>query len=597
MMEEPLLDRSVHIDSSTQMQREKSTSQEMEDMASDQHTEVTGKVITKMDEYEVITDPSAGRWGRYRRRQKESDNSRTRTVTWGGRTTQSFSETPGLQAHLTRSPTHGTTYSTMLDPTIEHIQEQYDQEGYNMIRRGESVSSQFPSEGVTIDGRYSLSVSQGDIDEDFISIDSLAAHDMSTTRALEMCNNYVLKPYNTFLKLIGWRVFRTLRLERVPWYKRLANVVYPGFIFFMLLFASCAQVITCFSRSQATAPDINVNGSFILNCESNVLSQSVLGDILLLVAYVWAFYIFRYSETEHLSTLIETVFLSYNNRLIRQSQRRLVFVLLTFLLMGVVWVLFSTIATVGRIFALKLHEPTTTISWFLNNSTDPTSFKSPIDDTSDYDIIHYTFLSVAILGFIFFDLLYIAIVINYSSQCQLLHFYVINIKDKVRHKAYQLGDAVREIYRVHEFLRVLNGKLSFVTSLAFFIFLQGAVSSYMDYMNVKSGNTIGIIVGLANLIQWTTAAMLPVIQASRLTAACKGLKKLGLEIGSRPFVYSDTPQLVLDSFLLYTHATNYQAKLGFVSIKAEYIFGFLFLLGLLFSLYPIFVSFRFAAWI
>lgn len=144
---------------------------------------------------------------------------------------------------------------------------------------------------------------------------------------------------------------------------------------------------------------------------------------------------------------------------------------------------------------------------------------------------------------------------------------------------------------------MLNGKLSFVTSLVFFIFLQGAVLSYMDYMNVKSGNTIGIIVGLANLIQWTTAAMLPVIQASRLTAACKGLKKLGLEIGSRPFVYSDTPQLVLDSFLLYTHATNYQAKLGFVSIKAEYIFGFLFLLGLLFSLYPIFVSFRFAAWI
>ena len=45
-----------------------------------------------------------------------------------------------------------------------------------------------------------------------------------------------------------------------------------------------------------------------------------------------------------------------------------------------------------------------------------------------------------------------------------------------------------------------------------------------------------------------------------MTAACKGLKKLGLEIGSRPFVYSDTPQLVLDSFLLYTHATNYRVS-------------------------------------
>ena len=42
--------------------------------------------------------------------------------------------------------------------------------------------------------------------------------------------------------------------------------------------------------------------------------------------------------------------------------------------------------------------------------------------------------------------------------------------------------------------------------------LYSHYTAYIDYMNVKSGNTIGIIVGLANLIQWTTAVMLPVIQ-------------------------------------------------------------------------------------
>ena len=47
------------------------------------------------------------------------------------------------------------------------------------------------------------------------------------------------------------------------------------------------------------------------------------------------------------------------------------------------------------------------------------------------------------------------------------------------------------------------------------------------------------------------------LQASRLTATCRRLRRLGLEIGARPFIYSDTPQLVLDSFLQYTDSTRY----------------------------------------
>ena len=42
------------------------------------------------------------------------------------------------------------------------------------------------------------------------------------------------------------------------------------------------------------------------------------------------------------------------------------------------------------------------------------------------------------------------------------------------------------------------------------------------------------------------------LQASRVTRAAVRLKKMGLEVRSRPYSYADTPQLDLDSLVLYT---------------------------------------------
>ena len=57
--------------------------------------------------------------------------------------------------------------------------------------------------------------------------------------------------------------------------------------------------------------------------------------------------------------------------------------------------------------------------------------------SEQYRALHYFFVASSFWGFIFFDLLYIAVVINYSSQCQLIIFYIENIKDKVQNKAYK----------------------------------------------------------------------------------------------------------------------------------------------------------------
>lgn len=50
---------------------------------------------------------------------------------------------------------------------------------------------------------------------------------------------------------------------------------------------------------------------------------------------------------------------------------------------------------------------------------------------------------MSLIGFIFFDLLYIAIVINYITQCELLRFFIRNVREKVVTKEYLLGYAVK----------------------------------------------------------------------------------------------------------------------------------------------------------
>ena len=65
----------------------------------------------------------------------------------------------------------------------------------------------------------------------------------------------------------------------------------------------------------------------------------------------------------------------------------------------------------------------------------------------------------------FFDLLYIAVVINYCSQCQLLTYYVENLIDKVQNKKYKnLNDAIKVIIQPRSSTCSKNNYASLVNS-------------------------------------------------------------------------------------------------------------------------------------
>ncbi len=59
------------------------------------------------------------------------------------------------------------------------------------------------------------------------------------------------------------------------------------------------------------------------------------------------------------------------------------------------------------------------------------------------NVVRYVCVLFSLVGFVFFDLLYFAVVVTYVSQSQLIQYYIVSIMDKVRAKTYSLEDAVK----------------------------------------------------------------------------------------------------------------------------------------------------------
>ena len=75
---------------------------------------------------------------------------------------------------------------------------------------------------------------------------------------------------------------------------------------------------------------------------------------------------------------------------------------------------------------------------------------------SSYGAVKYTLVVFSLFGFLFFDLLYIAVTINYCSQCQLLTFYIDNIQDKVRNRKYDnLNLAMKVLLFSYIYIKIL----------------------------------------------------------------------------------------------------------------------------------------------
>ncbi|XP_065887685.1 uncharacterized protein [Dysidea avara] len=371
----------------------------------------------------------------------------------------------------------------------------------------------------------------------FPTIDFNAGFEMST--ALERCRKTVLNPYHYFLKTIGWRAYRSISHDLdQPISRRILNVFYPVAIF-MLLFVSCfTQIITCFRRDWGRYKETNCtqenytkfNKVFHLTCEHHLFSVFLLPDVLLIGAYLYGIFVFRYKHPEHLSTLMETTFLGYCNKNGRYRPDNLIRSL------------------------RKCETSNLTYRWLLVGFT--------------------------MIGFVLFDLAYIATVMNYVCQCHLLICLVLGLRERVLMKAWAVDEAIKCIKPAQDFLKRLNGHLAAATSLVIFIFITSLVATVFGTLRVNknhSQDSYAMIVSGLALLQWGSILLLPIYYATRLTKACQKWRQLGHEVRARPYTYQNVKQIDLDSFLNYMSSLKMTAKLLMIPMYPSLVAGTLFL--------------------
>ncbi|KAL5475399.1 hypothetical protein EMCRGX_G025208 [Ephydatia muelleri] len=375
--------------------------------------------------------------------------------------------------------------------------------------------------GGIIDGRFSYG------DEGYVTVERPSDDSHHMTQALERCKRTVLSPYLFLLKLLGWRRFRASShdLEQ-PSSIKIINFVYPTTFFLLLLYTMIAQISTCFLRT------VIKNPTNAITCTDKLLSAELLPDFLLLGAYLWGVYVFRCREPEHLSSMMETVFLSYSTQHVKAGQKKLIALLRLFLVLGVVWIAIFTVTNIGRMYSLQLLNSNATIVWYHGKYFGSTTNLAT----------RYIFVSSALVGFVFFDLFYASVVINYCTQCQLIVFFIRSIMDRVRTKTHTLEVAIKDIRHTYEFIQSLNGQLATIVSLCLYVQVTGLIASSKSIENTNPPYTpLNIVIAICNVVQWSTVIILPILQAARVTRACCRLRRHWIHSFSTPMPQSTLP--------------------------------------------------------
>eukprot|EP00118_Oscarella_pearsei_P002471 m.10663 g.10663 ORF g.10663 m.10663 type:complete len:502 (+) comp22536_c0_seq2:45-1550(+) len=418
----------------------------------------------------------------------------------------------------------------------------------------------------------------------------------STEEALEKCKKEVLGPYRVFLRMLGWQPWRysgsgVLTSGKERGYKVL-NCLYPIFVTCVLVVGYLTQFGACYSRDH---PMYNVqnesvrvkhfcnetsensrknNFTFVSAFCEHAISKYLISDMIHFIGFLYGMYIFRWKENEELEILMQKTFLQTgdNNLLGYLSQKKLSTAIQAILYSGISWILFNFIASVLGLFG-RLVDCTWTEPWRLG-------FVSWMNvETQEVMWILIIFMWV---GFLAFDLVNIAVTVNYTTQCELIIVLIRGLNQKVREKTTNLQSAIKEFHNAGKAVDALNEQMAIVVSIMEFNFASHAILSLHSFFVLKDefarlstsdAEVLFIFSAVMDFILWASIAVFPFIQAARVSNACHSPIKVALEIATRPFQYMDTDQAELDSFITFLSAQDKKAKLFRVPIFSFMLWG------------------------
>ncbi|XP_014670003.1 PREDICTED: uncharacterized protein LOC106811008 [Priapulus caudatus] len=401
-----------------------------------------------------------------------------------------------------------------------------------------------------------------------------------TSVALSFCKKTVLTPYMRLMCVLGWRPLPEERQSRFSSYCcRVANVVYPLVVLGIILLGYVLQFAACLRTDRVEGDKRIVNDSHVpetpsdpvfegppqpvledvrQHCQRNIYSLFVVPDMLHLFSYCHAFYATRYGNSEFVLTLMERVFLqaspyTHSGYL---SQRGLIKTLRLLLVLAFLWLLTSTGNLVLRMLAGG------GIEW------EP--WLEPAGATASAMLIVVLVLSVAAV-----HLVYVAVVIGYAVQCQLLIYCIRGLGERVFERSISLLEVFKEVQESHALLKTLNNQSATTVALILYNFgcyMTLCVVALVSRDTVPYG-WVTYVCTVTSCFLWVVIFLLPLVQGGRVSAACSSLSKLGHAIRARPFGYQDTNAQDLDSLLLFLSTLKLQAKMFRIPVKSSFLFG------------------------
>jgi hypothetical protein len=415
-----------------------------------------------------------------------------------------------------------------------------------------------------------------------------------TTQALELCEKWALKHYRRVLVALGWIPPQSDCCA--PRLRKAIHVVLVLFWMLVIVGAFIAQILSCFRRDKFLAfhdshtwrvynescHDLNngINSDAAkdynttcrtLYCDHNhLLTDYILFDVLLLAVYVYGVYLFRSEDCGDLSYLHNLASRAFVMNSIssqvsgakRGSNWRLLLVIMLFCISGCLWILVSLVIRILTIFSANLMDHSVVIKW---------------NSEIFYEAEKVVLVVFSLVGFLFFDMVYVATAMNHAVQSELLVWLVSSITTLIKNNQYHNIDAaIKDILECRRYLRTLNGRAA--TSVALIIFIVGNMAILagltLNKMNdYDEDDAFKLTVAVLNIITWFSLVSLPIIQATRVTRACHILKDTATEIRSRPLLYTNTPQLELDSLLLLTQSVRLRATLFGVPMTPALVYG------------------------
>lgn len=275
----------------------------------------------------------------------------------------------------------------------------------------------------------------------------------------------------------------------------------------------------------------------------------IVPNVLHLLGFVTAIFVFKVIDNEQLQNLIERVFL------MSMKPKRLCTILWVYVGLGL-----------GFLTLLLAYVTPSVL----------TQLRIVHTDWMPMELVPYEIpIKIALLCTIFAqDLVEIVILTSYSIECYLLMVHLQTLSQKLLMHSIESLDWMREVLEFRKLLDHLNNKISlpvcFFTIMNLSYALAGMVYLFKDF-DFQNNPLDVVILNIINVLLWLLMGLLPFFTASSVTRVCQLAQANGHHIRIRPFVYRNTSSDDLNSTLLFASSLNMSAKLFRMPIQQNYL--------------------------